>query len=238
MKEILKGIRKADEDFHLIDDGDCIVVGVSGGKDSMALLFALCIYQQFRVKNFNIIAVHINLGFKENDMSPIQEFTSKYKIPLHIINTSIYKILKLYKKKDSTIDCSRCSNLKRGAIVNIAKELKANKIAFAHYGDDAIETLWMNAIYSSKLNTFEPKIFYQNNQITLIRPMVYLQEKNIMKAVKRYSIPYIESGCPKDKMSSRAKIKELLLSIEKINPHAKSNMINALKYNENIWNTK
>lgn len=238
MQKILKYLRKADQDYNLIEDNDFIIVGVSGGKDSVLLLYALSIYQKFKEKNFKILGVHMNMGFPNAKIESVVKFTEKHDIPFVSIDVPIYEILQNYKKEDGSLDCSRCSNLKRGAIVNIAKEYKANKIAFAHHGDDAVETLFLNAIYSGKLDTFKPMIHYHDNNISFIRPLIYAKETIITQAVNKNEIPFEKSGCPKDGNSSRQSMKELLSEIYKITPNAHGNLIKMLSEENGIWNKR
>ncbi|MDF9823903.1 tRNA 2-thiocytidine biosynthesis protein TtcA [Breznakia sp. PF5-3] len=228
MKKILKYIRKADEDYHLIENGDTIAIGVSGGKDSMVLLKALHEYQKFDHKHFQILAIHLKMGFPNMDMSDIQAFCTTSSIPYHEEDVPIYEILTHYQKTDGRLDCSRCSNLKRGAIVNVAKEKHCNKIAFAHHGDDAVETFLLNAIYSGKVSTFQPKIHYEDNDITFIRPLIYVHEKDIIANVKANEIPIVESTCPQDGYSKREDMKKLLKQLYDTYPEAKNNLLNML----------
>lgn len=238
MKEILKQIRKADDDFCLLSENDRVVVGVSGGKDSVLLLYALSLYQKFETKKFELIGVHMQMGFPNSDITPIKKFAQEHHIEFHIYDVPIYEILTHYKKKDGTLDCSRCSNLKRGAIIDIAKKLKANKVAFAHHGDDAIETLLMNTIYSAKLDTFKPLIRYEDKDITFIRPLIYAYESDVVKTIKKENLPVVLSNCPKDGNSSRSKIKKTLISLYEDYPSAKSNLIKSLSYEQKIWKKK
>jgi len=235
MQELLKCIRKADDDFNLIHENDHIVIGVSGGKDSVVLLYALYLYSKFKEKHFTFTGVYMNMGFKDTDISPVVDFAKKFNIPFKCIDVPIYEILTHYKKENGALDCSRCSNLKRGAIVNIAKELNANKIAFAHHGDDAIETLFMNAIYSGKFDTFQPKINYNDNDVIFIRPFIYAKESSIMHALHKYAIPSVNSGCPNDGNTSRSVIKETLKSLYKVTPNAKNNILKALSSENGVW---
>ncbi len=225
MKEILKQLRKADEAFQLIQDDDVVVVGVSGGKDSMLLTKALALYQKFEHKQFKVIAVHMKMGFPGMDAKAIKTFCESLAIPYYEEEVPIYEILQNYKKDDGSIDCSRCSKLKRGAIVAIAKKLNANKIAFGHHGDDAVETFMLNAIYSGKAQTFQPKIEYEDNGITFIRPLVYLHEQQIMKTIRKEEIPVVASTCPKDGNSQRSHIKQLLNTLYQDFPSAKHNLL-------------
>lgn len=236
MQEILKYIRKADEDFNLIEDNDVLVLGVSGGKDSVVLLHALSLYQKFKEKHFKLIAVHMNMGFDNVSIDTIKQYASSLNVPFHSIDVPIYEILKHYKKDDGSLDCARCSNLKRGAIVNIAKEMNANKVVFAHHADDAIETLVLNAIHSARLDTFMPKISYEDNEIDFIRPMVYVSEQKIIQITKKLNIPTCKSGCANDGNTKRAEIKQLLATLYKTNPQARNNLLKCLKKPTHLWN--
>lgn len=235
MQEILKYIRKADEDFHLIEENDVIVLGVSGGKDSVVLMHALSLYQKFKEKQFTLIAVHMDMGFKNSNIEPIKHYAQNLQVPFHTIKVPIYEILTHYKKNDGSLDCARCSNLKRGAIVNIAKQFNANKIVFAHHADDAIETLILNAIHGARLDTFMPKIAYEDNEISFIRPMVYVHEQKIVQVMKKFNIPTCKSGCSNDGNTNRAAIKEWLDILYKTNPQARSNLLKCLKNPSHLW---
>lgn len=236
MKEVLKQLRKADQDFNLINKNDTIIIGISGGKDSMLLLKALSIYQKFEDKHFNLIAVHMKMGFVGMDSTLLKQYCESIAIPYYEEDVPIYEILKHYLKDDGSIDCSRCSKLKRGAIVAIAKKLKANKIAFAHHGDDAVETFLLNAVYGGKLETFQPKIVYEDNAITFIRPFVYLHENEIIKNVKKEKIPVVKSTCPKDGKSQRSNVKNILNHIYEEFPSAKHNLLRMLKTQDvKLW---
>ncbi|MDH6366350.1 MULTISPECIES: ATP-binding protein [unclassified Breznakia] len=233
MKKILKQLRKADEDFHLIESDDLIIVGVSGGKDSMLLLYALSLYQKFEHKKFRLLAVHLKMNFPDMDSTPIKDYCKKLGVEYYEEDTYMNEILTYHQRKDGSYDCSLCSTLKRGAIVNIAKERQATKICFAHHADDAIETFFLNAIYGGRLETFQPDIYYEDKEIHFIRPLIYTYEKDIKQAVKKYDLPIVESTCPNDGVSKREDMKQLVQSIYKIYPQADKNLLNMLS-NENI----
>lgn len=236
MKKILKFLRKADEDYKLINNDDTLIVGVSGGKDSMLLLKALSDYQKFQTKQFKLIAVHMQMGFPNMDNDKIRQYAQELNIEYYEEEVPIFEILKHYLKEDGSLDCSRCSKLKRGAIVNIAKKLNANKIAFAHHGDDAVETFFLNAIYSGKMQSFQPKIYYEDNDVTFIRPFIYLHESDIIKAVKKEEVVVVKSTCPKDGNSKRTELKQLIQNIYKDFPSSKNNLLKMLSDEEvNIW---
>ncbi len=240
MKKILASMRKADQMFNLIEDGDVIGVGLSGGKDSTLLLYALYLYQ-FLAKNtfdkhFEIIGIHINMNFGEEDFNQITGFFKEYPVRIHAEDSKIADILKLHLKNDQ-IQCSLCSQLKKGAVIKTAKELGCNKVAFAHHADDAIETLLMNMIYGGKINTFDPKMFLTNSEITFIRPMCLCFESDIKKTCKELNIPIVKSGCPNDGYTQRQEVKEMLHYVYHKYPSAKENFLLSLYNGEqvNLW---
>lgn len=216
MKKILAKIRKADQDYNLINDGDKIAIGISGGKDSTLLLYALNLYKKVCInslnKKFDIVGIHIDLNFGEEDFSFLRSFFKENDIEFIEEKSKIADILKIHTKKEK-IQCSLCSKLKKGAVVNIAKKHGCNKLAFGHHGDDAIETLFLNMIYGGKIATFDPIMHLENSNITFIRPFIYLYENEIAKKIKELQIPRLKSGCPNDGNTKRQEVKELLHKI-------------------------
>ncbi len=229
IKRILGKMRKADRDFNLIEDKDRIAVGVSGGKDSMLLLYCLSLYSNIARNHFNrhieIVGIHIKMGFPNMDFSAVTEFCKKHNIEFHIIDSRIYDILKIQANDDGTLKCSICSKLKKGAVIQEAIRLQCNKTAFAHHADDAIETLFLNAIYGGRLATFSPTMFLTNTKMTFIRPFVYTFEKEIKRAFKEVDIPIVKSTCPMDGHTKRQDIKELLNNIYHQFPSSKENFL-------------
>jgi len=234
LKKILRETRQAVNDYKMIEDGDKIAVGISGGKDSSLLLLALdqLAKESKKVKsiNFEVIGIHINLGFGEEDMSELNDFFKEKEITLLNYDSKIANILSLYPK-NGKIQCSRCSQLKKGAVVKMAKENGCNKVAFAHHGDDAIETLLMNQIYGGRLATFEPKMYLSREEISFIRPFIYCFEEDIRNNTKNLNIPVFKSGCPVDGYTKRASIKKLLQKINEEYPDAKKNLLHSI-YND------
>ena len=237
MKKLLAQVRKADNMFSLIEDKDVIGIGLSGGKDSSLLLYTMYLYrflyENTYHKSFDIIGIHIDLNFGEDDMGPLFDWFSKYPIQIHSESSKIADILKLNLHKDK-IDCSLCSTLKKGAVIKTAKELGCNKVAFAHHADDAIETLLMNMIYGGRIATFDPKMYLTNSQTTFIRPFCLSFESEIAKTCKQLEIPVISSGCPNDGYTKREDIKQLLHSIYHEYPQAKENFLLSLYNKEKV----
>lgn len=229
IKQILGRIRKADCDYNLMQDKDRIAVGVSGGKDSMMLLYCLALYRNIAKRHFDkdieIVGIHIKMGFPNMDFTEVIEFCQKQNIEFHIIESRIYDILKIQANDDGTLKCSICSKLKKGAVIQEAIKLNCNKTAFAHHADDAIETLFLNAIYGGRLATFSPAMFLTNTKMNFIRPFVYTFEQDIKNAYNEVDIPIVKSTCPMDGHTKRQDIKELLQSIYTTYPSAKDNFL-------------
>ena len=232
---VLASIKKADNDFNLINNNDRIAIGVSGGKDSMALLYALSLYKRFSKINFEIVPINIDLGFPEYDEKPIRDYCSSLNLDLVVADgKSVYPILKEQQKlqNKTMLPCSICSRMKKAIINKKAKELNCNKVSFAHHKSDAIETLFLNEIYGGRIATFEPKMFLENEGITFIRPFIYIDEKEIIRLVKEKNIPISPSHCPNDKKTKREDIKNILLGLNKAYPSSYDNFLTMLSNKE------
>ena len=234
---ILGDIRKADQDYHLIDDGDRIAVGVSGGKDSMVLLTALHMYSKFADRNFEVVGIHIKLGFPNMDFSEVVAFCRQQGITFYQYDSQVYEILKRNPDKEGNIECSLCSKFKKATVIDAAKKLNCTKVAFGHHSDDAVETLLMNAIHGGKLATFLPKMYMSRTDTTFIRPLVYSYESDILSALERNQIPFVKSTCPNDGYTERQAMKDMLQEFYRSYPMAQKNFIRML-YNEDqveLW---
>ncbi|MEI7668391.1 MAG: tRNA 2-thiocytidine biosynthesis TtcA family protein, partial [Erysipelotrichaceae bacterium] len=194
MKQILSKIALADKEYDLIQENDIIVVGVSGGKDSTLLLYALELYRHKYRKNFKVIGIHVNLGFGEEDFSLIQRFFDDLSIPLYSIESKVSSILHQRLTKDGRIRCSLCSKFKKALVISEGKKHNCNKVAFAHHADDAVETLLLNMIYGGRLACFTPIMPLTETGISFIRPFVYTREKDIIAAHSVNNLPKIKSG--------------------------------------------
>lgn len=240
LKAILSAIRKADKDFDLIEDNDRIALALSGGKDSMLLFLALHMYQKFEDKNFSLIGIHVDVGFEEYENELMKQFASQHDLDLHIEKTQIFDILKQHLTKKETINCSLCSTLKKGVLFDKAKEFGCNKVAYGHHGDDAIETLIMNMMYGSKIATFQPKQYMSRQKMDLIRPMIYLKEKEVIKACKKNEIPSVKRVCPNDGFTQRQAIKDQLTKWYQEYPFAHDAFLKSLSNTDQLalWHKK
>lgn len=227
MKKILGCIRRADEDFGMIRDGDKIAVGVSGGKDSIALLYAMRLYQYFAKTKFDIVGVTLDMGLFHPDTTQLKRFCEENDIKYHVENTSIGNIV--FEARKESNPCALCSNLKRGALHNAAIELGCNKVALGHHFDDVLETLMMSLLFEGRFNTFSPVTYMDRKQLYVIRPMVYAYEMEIIGAVRRHNLPVFKSGCPADGVTKREEMKNAVREIVKVYPDFKERVLTALK---------
>lgn len=238
IRTILACIRKADQEYNLIQHGDKIVVGLSGGKDSMLLLYALSLYQKFSHTNFIVQPVTLDLGFPNFNPEPIKEYCKSlgYELIVHD-SKEVFKILSIQQKGKEHLPCSICSRMKKAAINKVANEIGFNKVAFAHHADDAIETLFMNQINGGRVATFSPKMHLENANITFIRPLILCFEKDIIKTVKEENILVTPSSCPADKYTRREDIKKLIHSINQTYKESKKNFLTMISNyeKEDLW---
>lgn len=208
MKKILGALRRADERFSLIADGDRIAVGLSGGKDSMVMLRALALYKLFSKKEYDLTAVMVDLGFGGTDPAEVEAFAESCGIPLHILRTQIGEIV--FEVRAEKNPCALCAKMRKGAFYAYAKKLQCNKAAFAHHMEDAIETFLMSMLYESRLHTFAPKTYLSRQDITLIRPLIFAAERDIIAARIKYEIPVLKNPCPANGYTKREEAAEIL----------------------------
>ncbi len=210
MRKILSRTRAAVDDYKMIQDGDKIAVGVSGGKDSVMLLKALCDLKRFYPAEFEIVAITLDMRFdnKDGDFSPIQKLCDEYGIEYVIHKTDLYEIIFNIRKEECP--CSLCARMRRGILHDTAKQLGCNKIALGHHLDDAAETFMMNLLIESRIGCFAPVTYLSRRNITMIRPLIYVRETAIEQAVERLNLPVIESKCPANEKTKREDAKLLL----------------------------
>ncbi len=235
IKRVLGSIRRADEKFGMIENGDKIAVGVSGGKDSMLLLFALSIYKKFCKKDFTLEAITIALGFEPFDTTPIKEFCDNLGINYTVVNSDIGDVVFNIRKEKNP--CALCANMRRGAVNSTAKELGCNKVALAHHRDDAIETLLMSMFIESRMNTFAPVTYLSRVDLKVIRPFIYVPENIIVNCVRDNELPIVESPCPIDGKTARQDVKELIEELSQKFPDLHERLLHALDTTEtyNLW---
>ena len=232
--------RQAIDHYHLIEDGDHIAVGISGGKDSLTLLYALKKLQRFYPKSFDLIGITINLGFGIQDFHQIKNYCSNLDVDLHIVETQISDIV--FNKRKESNPCSLCAKMRKGALNNHAKELGFNTIAYAHHKDDMIETAIMSLLYEGRFHCFSPVTYLDKMELTVIRPLMYvpeadvigftkkyeLPEKEVIGFANKYQLPIAKNTCPVDGHTKREYIKNLVKTLTKENPDCKNSIFTAL----------
>ena len=227
LQKVLSRMRKAVTDYDMISHGDRIAVGVSGGKDSQLLLIALSELRKFLPVKFELIGITVALGFESFDVNRLLKFYNSLDVDYHIEDTQISRVVFDVRKEKNP--CSLCANMKRGAFYQAAKSLGCNKAAFAHHMDDVIETLIMSLLYEGRIHTFSPVTYLDRRDITLIRPMIYTEEKMVSTCVKVLGLEPIKSGCPVDGNTKRQNVKELITLLMKENRHLKANLFGAVQ---------
>ena len=227
MQKILSYMRKAIEEYNMIEENDKIAVCLSGGKDSITLLHAFKALQRFYPKKFELIAISINPGFEFFDTSLLQNLCDNLEIPLFIEKTHTKEIVFDIRKEKNP--CSLCANLRRGILNSVAIREGCNKIALGHNEDDVLETFFLNLLYGGSIGTFAPKSYMDRSSITLIRPLIYAPEKSIRTFVKKNNIQVMPKCCPMDGVSKREDIKTLISSLQKEIPTVKANIYGAIK---------
>lgn len=235
MKNVLRRLRRADKDFNMIKQNETIAVGLSGGKDSMVLLSALCLYKSFAKVVFDIHAFTVDAGFGDFDTAKIAEYCASLGVKFTCVESKIAKIV--FDIREEKNPCSLCSRLRKGALFAEIKRQGISKCAFAHHRDDCLETFFMSLLYEGRLRTFKPVMYLNKKDITLIRPFVYLSENEIKAAAKRHALPLVKNPCPVSGITKRQEIKELLEHICASNPDVRNIMLTALKNKEqySLW---
>lgn len=227
MKRILSRLRRAAEDYNMIEAGDRIAVGVSGGKDSLVALMAMKGLQRFYPKPFYLEAITIDMGFENMDFSEISTFCLKNDIPYHIEKSDIKQIIFDYRKEENP--CSLCSNLRRGAMCTSARNRNINKIVYGHHFDDVVNTFFLSLFYEGRLGCFSPVTYLERMDITVLRPLIYVEEREIVRYAKEAKLPVVKSTCPADKNTKRQYIADTLNALDRENHGLKQRIFTAIQ---------
>ena len=227
MKTVLGCIRRADEEFGLIQPGDHVAVGVSGGKDSLLLLHALSLYRHVRHGDFTLSALMLTMGKEEPNTDAIRELCAELNVPLTLRHTELYEIL--FEIRKDKHPCALCAKMRRGMLCDLCRELGAAKLALGHHREDALETLLMSLFYEGRFHTFHPKTWMSRSEVTVIRPMVYVPEKHILYMKKKLNLPVLHNPCPVNGYTKRQEMKELLAALSKLYPDSNERMLDALR---------
>lgn len=238
---MLGKVRRAANDYSMIGQGDKIAVGLSGGKDSIILLYLLAELRRFYPNKFELIAITLSMESDHSMFEWLQAFCRDMDVPYLIKDTDIFRII--FDERNEKNPCSLCANMRRGALNSYAKELGCNKVALGHHKDDALETYFMSTLYEGRIHTFSPVTYLDRKDITIIRPMIYIEEKEIIEMVKDNDFKPVPKTCKADGHTNRQYMKDLISTLENRNPEIKNNLFGAIQRKEidgwrNIKNEK
>lgn len=237
MQQLYSIVRKAIDEYEMIDEGDKIAIGISGGKDSLTLLYALAGIRKFYPKHFELHAITIDLGFGNLDLTAIQKLCDELEVPYEIVKTEIADIV--FNQREEKSPCSLCAKMRKGALNDAIKASGCNKVAYAHHKDDVVTTMLMSLIYEGRFHTFRPITYLDRSDITVIRPFLYMDESDVIGFVNKNNVPVVKSPCPVDGITKREYVNELIKSINRETPGVKNRMFAAIQdYPLDGWDKK
>lgn len=227
LQQVLSYTRKAVDDYHMIKENDKIAIGISGGKDSLTLLYALHGLKRFYPKPFELHAVTVDLGFDNLNLDKIKTLCQNLCIDYTIVQTDIAKII--FEDRKESNPCSLCAKMRKGALNEAIKSAGCNKVAYAHHKDDMVETMLLSMIFEGRFHTFSPVTYLDRTDITVIRPLMYMNEMDVIGFVKKNQLPVVKSPCPADGHTKREYAKTLLKQLTAENPGVKERMFTAIQ---------
>ena len=236
LQQVLSYIRRAVDDYQMIENNDRIAVGISGGKDSLTLLYGLHGLQRFYPKKFEIHAVTVDLGFDNLNLEKIKEICNQLEIPYTIVKTDIADII--FNERKESNPCSLCAKMRKGALNDAIKAAGCNKVAYAHHKDDVVETMLMSLIFEGRFHTFSPVTYLDRMDLTVIRPLMYMNEADVIGFIHKYQVPVVKSPCPADGYTKREYVKQLLKTLNQENPGVKERMFTAIQNGMNEFKLK
>ena len=228
LQQVLSQVRRAADDYEMIQDGDKIAVGISGGKDSLTLLYALS-----TLRPFELHAVTVDLGFENLNLGKIEALCKELDVPYTIVPTQIASIV--FDQRKEKNPCALCAKMRKGALNEAIRGAGCNKIAYAHHKDDVVETLMLSLIYEGRFHTFAPVTFLDRMNLTVIRPLVYMKEADVIGFVHKHDVPVVKSPCPADGHTRREYVKQLLRQLNLENPGVKDRMFTAVQSGLEEW---
>lgn len=226
LQQLLSFTRKAVDEYQMIEAGDKIAVGISGGKDSLTLLYALAGLRRFYPKPFDLIAITVDLGYEKFHTEKIEALCQELDVPYHVVKTDIARIL--FEERKESNPCSLCAKMRKGALNEAVKKLGCNKVAYAHHKDDIVETMILSLIFEGRFHSFSPKSYLDRMDLTVIRPMMYVNEAEVIGFQRKYELPVEKSRCPVDGLTKRQYAKDLIHQLELDHPGAKQRMFTAI----------
>lgn len=226
LQRLLSLVRQAIDQYHMIEEGDHIAIGISGGKDSLTLLWGLAYLQRFYPKQFSLSAITVDMGIDTMDLEPIKALCQEFQVSYEIVPTEIGKIL--FDIRKETNPCSLCAKLRKGALNQKALEMGCNKIAYAHHKDDLIETAMMSLLYEGRFYAFSPVTHLDRTDLTVIRPLMFVSEADVKGFRNKYQLPVCKNPCPMDGHTRREYVKTLIHTLNMENPGVKDRLFRAV----------
>ena len=226
LQQLLSFTRKAVDEYQMIQEGDHIAVGISGGKDSLTLLYALHGLKRFYPNKFELSAITVDLGYEEFDLDPVHELCQELGVPYKVVKTDIAHIL--FEERKESNPCSLCAKMRKGALNDAVKEMGCNKVAYAHHKDDIIETMLLSLIFEGRFHSFSPKTYLDRMDLTVIGPIMFVDEADVIGFKNKYNLPVVKSKCPVDGYTKRQYAKELVRQLNTEHPGAKNRMFTAI----------
>ena len=231
LQQLLSFTRKAVDEYQMIQEGDHIAVGISGGKDSLTLLYALHGLKRFYPNKFELSAITVDLGYEEFDLDPVHELCQELGVPYKVVKTDIAHIL--FEERKESNPCSLCAKMRKGALNDAVKEMGCNKVAYAHHKDDIIETMLLSLIFEGRFHSFSPKTYLDRMDLTVIRPIMFVDEADVIGFKNKYNLPVCKNPCPYDGHTRREYVKQLVRQLNMENPGVKKRLFSAIQ-NGNI----
>lgn len=234
IKHMFKQVRDASLKYNLVQDGDHIAAGISGGKDSLTMLYFLTLLQEYTPVKFTIQPVCLDMGWGE-DYAPVSAYCDGLELDLLVEPTHIGRIV--FENRKEKNPCALCANLRRGALNRIAREHGCNKVALGHHLDDAVHTLFLSMLYEGQFHVFKPSTYLDRMDVTMIRPMIYVEESDIAKVAASLHLPVVASKCPAGGKSKRDEIRQLLDDVEVRFPGARRQFLSSIEHaaRDSFW---
>lgn len=226
LQQLLSYVRRAIDDYQLIEDGDKIAVGISGGKDSLTLLHALAALRRFYPRSFELCAITIDLGFDNLNLEKIEDICKELNVEYVIIKTDIAQIV--FEERKESNPCSLCAKMRKGALNEAIKKMGCNKVAYAHHKDDVVETMLLSLLFEGRFHTFSPITYLDRMDVTVIRPLIYVEESDVIGFVNKNNLPVVKSPCPADGYTKREYVHQLLQRLNQEHHGVKNRMFTAI----------
>lgn len=226
LQQVLSYVRKAVDDYQMIEENDKIAIGISGGKDSLTLLYALHGLKRFYPKHFDIHAVTVDLGFQNLNLEKIKALCESLEVEYTIVSTDIAHII--FEDRKESNPCSLCAKMRKGALNDAIKAAGCNKVAYAHHKDDVVETMLLSLLFEGRFHTFSPITYLDRMDVTVIRPLIYVEESDVIGFVNKHNLPVVKSPCPADGNTKREYVHQLLQQLNQEHHGVKNRMFTAI----------